>query len=126
MWVEELKGDIEEEFIINGIKCGFDIVNRDCAAESVSCKNYKSATSPPLREAVDKQIMKEIELGRYKICAEKPLVVSALGAIPKGESGKIRLIHDCSRPAGKSVNDYSTPPKVSFDTIDGAIKTMTE
>lgn len=120
-----MKEDIDRDFLLQGITRGFDIVklDDDSNVESVWCKNYKSATSPPLRDAVDLQIRKEIDLGRYVICQEKPKVVSALGAIPK-DSGKVRLIHDCSRPPGNAVNDYSMPPHVSFDTLDGAVKSM--
>ena len=125
MWAEELKEDVDSEFLLKGIAKGFDIVSleNDSKVEPVMCSNYKSATSPPLRDAVDCQIKKEIELGRYVRCSDKPTVISALGAIPK-DSGKVRLIHDCSRPSGKAENDYSLPPKFSFDTVDGAVKSM--
>ena len=36
----------------------------------------------------------------------KPELISPLGAIPK-TAGGVRLIHDCSRPAGNSLNDFA-------------------
>ena len=43
-----------------------------------------------------------------------------MGAVPKTDSDDIRLIHDCSRPYGKSVNDYANPDSFSFNTVDTA------
>lgn len=51
---------------------------------------------------------------------EKPIIVSALGAIPK-DSGDIRLIHDCSRPQGQAVNDYAGELKVKYQTFQEAL-----
>ena len=72
----------DEEYLMGGITNGFDIVEKGCLVEPVWCKNYKSATLPPNRVAVDLQIQKELSEGRYILCSEKPTVVSALGAIP--------------------------------------------
>uniref|UniRef100_A0A1I8IMS4 Reverse transcriptase domain-containing protein n=1 Tax=Macrostomum lignano TaxID=282301 RepID=A0A1I8IMS4_9PLAT len=54
---------------------------------------------------VARQIANELRLGRYRLYAagDKPRIVSVLGALPKSNGG-VRLIHDCSRPQGKSVN----------------------
>ena len=52
---------------------------------------------------VEAQIKEEISNGRYIVTRDKPLVISALGAIPKPDSGDLRLIHDCSRPEGLGV-----------------------
>ena len=52
----------------------------------------------------------------------KPTIVSALGAIPKPDSDKIRLIHDCSRPQHSNVNFYSdTKQHYSYVTVDKAV-----
>ena len=60
--------------------------------------------------------------GNYVITSQPPIIVSSLGAIPKTDS-KVRLIHDCSRPAGQAVNDFATlSDKQSFQTIDDAVK----
>ena len=46
-------------------------------------------------------------MGNYIITETKPKLVSALGAIPKPKSEDIRLIHDCSRLIGNSLNDIA-------------------
>jgi len=69
---------------------------------------------------VNKQVQLEIDEGRYVKVNSKPTIVSALGAIPK-ESGGYRLIHDCSRPAGRAVNDYIEVESFSFQTVDEAL-----
>ena len=46
-------------------------------------------------------------------------VISALGAIPKPESEKVRLIHDCSQPKDNSLNSHITKSEsFSYQTID--------
>lgn len=74
---------------------------------------------------MESQIKEEIRLGRYIVTDKRPLIISALGAIPKPGSEEIRLIHDCSRPQGQSVNHYANPDKFHFDSIDKAIKCVT-
>ncbi|CAC5394900.1 unnamed protein product [Mytilus coruscus] len=45
-----------------------------------------------------------------------------MGIIPKPDGG-VRIIHDCSRPVGSSVNDHvSDFPKQKFQTIEDAAK----
>ena len=51
---------------------------------------------------------------------DKPVIVSALGAIPK-RNGGIRLIHDCSRPAGAAVNDYASKDPCVYQTVNDAL-----
>ena len=36
--------------------------------------------------------------------------------------GKIRVIHDGSRPRGTAMNDYATPDKVQFQSLDDACR----
>ena len=62
--------------------------------------NNRSATDQSVRAQVEDQILTEIENGRYRIVSDKSHIVSALGAIPKKNSPKMRLIHDASRPCG--------------------------
>ncbi len=68
--------------------------------------------------------MEEIRLGRYKVSKERPVIVSALGAVPK-EGNDLRLIHDASRPAGQGLNAYAIPEKFKLDNIDSALKLIT-
>lgn len=71
------------------------------------------------------QVRKEIEAGNYVICDTQPAVVSPMAAIPKPD-GDVRLIHDCSRPTGKAVNDYCTSDwHQKFSRVDDAAALMT-
>ena len=122
-WHREAHEDPDRDFILDGIVNGFKIVDESCAPESVECENYPSALTNHWK--VVKQIQGELAEGRYVITAEKPKVISAMGAIDKSD-GTVRLIHDCSRPQGRAVNDYALKsPKQRFQTINDALNLMT-
>jgi hypothetical protein len=53
------------------------------------------------------------------------LSLSALGAIPKKDSNKGRLIHDCSRPTGSSLNDFASTNHFQYQTIQDAVDLVT-
>ena len=55
----------------------------------------------------------------------KPVIVSALGAVPKPDSEEVRLIHDCSQPAGKVLNDDADLESFKYQTLDDAISLLT-
>ena len=107
-WEEEFQDDVDREFILNGNKHGFDIIDTDANPEPVECSNHKSAQpGSPLYDQVTAQVLKEIQIGHYEVVSEPPRIVSPMGVIPKPDGG-IRLIHDCSLPKGNSVNDHCT------------------
>ena len=122
VWEKELYLDIDCEFVLKGIKEGFSIIVPDTTKDifPACCNNYKSVTDANVKLKVERQILEEIDLGRYVVCHEKPLIVSALGAVPKAGSDSLRLIHDCSRPAGLGINAYAEPDAVKFNTVDNA------
>ena len=66
--------------------------------------------------------MEEIIHGNYIVTNEKPIIVSAIGAIPKPNSNEVRLIHDCSRPVGSSVNDFASSDPLKYQNLDEAVK----
>ena len=86
--------------------------------------NYKSATNVSTKAAVEQAIVGEIAEGNYVISKSKPTIVSALGAIPKPDSPDVRLIHDCSRPQGRALNDYMSTRSFKFQTLDDAIQLL--
>ena len=108
---------------------GFDIIDEDVHISPVNCKNHPSAKpNSPLYEKASKQILKEIQVGHYvsRDTPASPDVVRPMAAIPKPD-GEVRLIHDCSRPSGKSVNDYcSSEWKQKFSRVDDASSMMSE
>ena len=126
-WEEELHDDPDKEFILDGIKNGFVIIDPESDVFPVTCANHPSARpNSPLYAKASNQVLKEIECGNYVVCNEAPKVVSPMAAIPKPDGG-VRLIHDCSRPHGWAVNDYSSSDwKQKFAQVDDAASLMTE
>lgn len=128
-WEELLPpGTPDRDFIIAGVKDGFMIVDNDKISDitEVYCENYRSATGSQHRELVENQIKEEIANGQYMVVGEdKPKIVSAIGAIPKHsankETKKIRIIHDCSRPAQASLNDFATHEPFRYQTLQEAL-----
>ena len=121
-WKIELDNDIDREFLIDGIQYGFKIASPPENIKCVHRNNYNSATKEN-RDLVEKQIIHEIQLGRYQICDYPPAIVSSIGAIPK-KSGGCRLIHDCSKPVGCSVNSYTTRHHFKYQTVDNAVELL--
>ena len=122
-----MEDDQDREFILNGIKFGFDIVDAESDISEVICANHPSARpQSALYEKASAQVRAEIECGNYRICDSPPAIISPMAAIPKPDGG-VRLIHDCSRPPGQSVNDYcSSDWKQKFSRVDDAAAMMTE
>ncbi|MCG8049284.1 MAG: reverse transcriptase domain-containing protein, partial [Candidatus Thiodiazotropha endolucinida] len=121
----ELEHDPDRSFLLDGIKNGFSIIDENATISKVECSNHPSARQgSPLYEKATAQVQKEIEAGHYVICNEKPEIISPMAAIPKPD-GEVRLIHDCSRPFGKAVNDYCTTDwHQKFSRVDDAASLM--
>jgi hypothetical protein len=83
VWKREMEGDIDKDFILNGVANGFDIIDSYVLPPFMSRNNYRSTTGEN-KSKVEKRISEEIAKGNYVLCGSKPLVVSALGAVPKG------------------------------------------
>ena len=122
-WKRELHNDYDKEFLLNGIKSRFNIIDPKASPTSVELSNHPSArASNPLYKKATDQILEELREGNYVHAPSPPVIVSPLGVIPKPDGG-VRLIHDCSRPAGLAVNDYvSNFHKQKFQTLDDAKK----
>ena len=120
-WKLLLDSDPDKDFIIHGLKNGFDIVNTNVELIFPAETPNSRSAEITYREKVEKQILQEISLGRYKIVDEKPTIISPIAAILK-ESNEIRIIHDCSQPDGSSLNSYATPDKHSFVSVDSAVQ----
>jgi len=120
-WESELGPDKDRDFILAGIANGFDIIDSDISPERVEVGNHPSASpGSPLFPLACEQVAQEIENGNYVRVSEPPTIVSPLGAIPKPDGG-VRLIHDCSRPHGRAVNDHvSSMDHHRFQSVDDA------
>ena len=86
--------------------------------------NYSSVTNPSAVDKVEENILQEIASGNYVEVNDKPLIISALGAVPKPDSDDIRIIHDCSMPPGRGVNSYIEIEKQRFETLDDAVHSV--
>ena len=65
-------------------------------------------------------MLSELQDGKYVLGDSPPSLASPLGAVPE-KDGVIRLIHDCSRPIAKSLNDNaSIKMSHTFQTIGDA------
>ena len=117
-----MSNDIDRDYLLQGLIEGFRIISRDSELRHAEATNYKSATEHDVRDTVEMTIREEIQQGNYIVTTEKPTIVSALGAIPKPDSDKVRLIHDCSRPQHSNVNSYTdTQHHYSYVTVDKAV-----
>ncbi len=104
---------------------GFKITDDDKldTAIPVIVPNYSSSLK--CHAAVDSQIREEIIHGNYVITDKPPTICSALGAIPK-KNGKIRLIHDASRPEGHGLNSLVSDCSCSYMDLNDALKFITQ
>ena len=105
----ESSQECDRDFLLDGIRDGFQITKEGSQFTPAERTNYRSATET-YRELVEDHLYKEPEIGHYIVVHEKPTIVSSLGAVPKPTSGTIQLIHDCSHPLGQGLNSYSTAP----------------
>ena len=79
----------------------------------------------PASSIVEKQILTELSEGCYLVVDNPPTLISALGAVPKSNSDDLRVIHDCSQPPGRAVNDYAPlGDKLSYQSLDDAVKLL--
>ena len=105
----------DRDFIMSGVQDGFHVIDlkKLKLTTPVKVSNYKSATVQH-QLAVSEQIKEEMSNGRYIISNDQPMIVFAIGAIPKRGSSKVRIIHDCSRPDHFSVNELADCDKFKY------------
>jgi len=106
---------------MEGVLNGFELLPKDADIQSAEMHNYHSTTNPGAHASVEAVIRQEIADGNYVPVSFKPVIVSALGAVPKADSQELRLIHDCSMPCSQGVNSYINITKEKFQTVDDAV-----
>lgn len=121
-WRHELKFETDsdlKQYLWNGVKHGFHILDKDANVPSYECFNYSSALQGEAFNMIDKLIIQEIKEGKYILSTTKPHNVHALGAVPK-DGSSYRPITDCKRPLFSSVNNYmnTTHQSFSFSSVD--------
>ena len=124
-WEKEFASDPDRAFIRDGLCYGFKLIPESdpFCLDDYELENYSSATCPDFKPEMDHLFLKELELGRISKVESKPRCVHPIGRVPKKDSGKSRLITDCSRPYGSSLNDRIKHDLVSFcmNSIDNAV-----
>ncbi len=109
----------KRDWLLQGIREGFQIVDTKDIVEDIECANYKSLDE--YKALVEGQVNFELDHGHYKVASTKPRIVSAMGAIPKSDGKNVRLIHDCSRPPAGSVNSFALADKFKYQTLQDAV-----
>lgn len=76
-WEDELKYDLDKNFLLCGIKNGFDIIDSDADPSQARCNNHPSAQPiSPLYAKATEQINIEIQNGNYIEIHEPPVIIS--------------------------------------------------
>ena len=116
-WESELSDDPDRDFLLDGIRHGFFIVDKGAQVLPMQADNHPSATPCNANyEAVKHQ--------NYKMVITY-FVTTLLAWCCSKKDGGITLIHDCRRPFGKSLNDYaSIGMSHKFQTIDNATSSV--
>ena len=120
----ELEGrEVKFEELLWHIADGFPIV--ETCVPPYECENYSSITSPENASKMDVIIARELAEGIISFSEEKPHCVHSLGAVPKAGGG-IRPITDCSRPVGRSVNNFcdSLITDFCFKSVDNVVEML--
>ena len=124
-WVVLLDTHPDKDFvtyILQGISKGFRIGYDYNRTTKRATSNLLSASQNP--EVVTRYIQEEVALGRLIGPLEPELAarahITSFGVIPKGHTGKWRLIVDLSSRTGSSVNDGIDPSlcSLTYITVD--------
>ena len=82
-WRRELSMSCpNRDYILEGVREGFNIVDPSAIKVHSKIDNHKSATSGPLRPLVEEQMKFQLSHGHYQYTDEDPMIISALGALP--------------------------------------------
>ena len=124
MWKIELENDEDREFIIDGIKNGFKLV--DTPLENIGktlSDNHKSALIN--HDKVEARTQEEMTDGNYVRANKDELkIISPLAAIEKADRD-IRLIHDLGYPNGKGQNYYATKDDCVYESVEDILPNLT-
>lgn len=131
-WAASLAGHPDKEFadyVVSGIREGFRIGFN----YSHSCKNaarnmpYAAQQVQVVREYLANECATGRVLGPLEQREHPHIHTSPIGVIPKGSSGKWRLIVDLSSPEGESVNEGIGKDLCSLQyvSVDDAVRRIT-
>jgi hypothetical protein len=124
VWQFELRNDEDREFLLYVVEHGLSLTSElDSPLTPFKCRNYKSAylSFAQVQAALEPDILAQRIFRPPRGVTSS--YVHSLGAVPKTES-TIRVIHNHSRPVGRSLNDAITQSNFSFQSVDDAIRLM--
>ena len=120
IWAKELANDLDKDFILNGVREGFDLIQRDTTVLPTFTKNNRSALRPGAKEQIEEQLCNGLSLRHFGTSNTHPIIVNPIGAVPKRDSLELRLIMDCSRPVTMSANSFMDLYHYKYSTVDEA------
>ena len=122
LYPDRLLADYVVQGLRDGFRVGFDYQR---ARTKKVMANMRSALEHPevVRDYLTKECAEGRIFGPFIINQFSQVHVSRFGVIPKGNSGKWRLILDLSSPEGQSVNDGINPEwcSLSYVSVDDAV-----
>ena len=121
-WATELTNDPDLEFILDGVKNGFQLLSPDLMVSHAFTQNNKSALRPGAKDQIEAQLIKGLREDHFAIAVKTnmPIIINALGAVPKKDSNELRMIMDCSRPLTMNANSYMDLEHYKYVTVDDA------
>ena len=121
-WATELTNDPDLEFILDGVKNGFQLLSPDLMVSHAFTQNNKSALRPGAKDQIEAQLIKGLREDHFAIAdkTNMPIIINALGAVPKKDSNELRMIMDCSRPLTMNANSYMDLEHYKYVTVDDA------
>jgi hypothetical protein len=122
-WQHELREDSDREFLLYLVEHGLSLTNSNTILSPFRCRNYKSAYLAPadVNAALAPDILRQRIFHPYP--GDSSQFVHALGAVPKTAT-TVRVIHNHSRPYGRSLNYALSQSNFSFDSVDDAVVLM--
>lgn len=83
-WATELINDPDMEFILDGVKNGFQLISPDLMVAHAFTRNNKSALRPGAKDQIEAQLVKGLQEDHFAIAdkANMPIIINALGAVP--------------------------------------------
>ena len=114
----------DREFLLYVLEHGLPVLPPGVELQPAACTNYKSCIEH--KGLVDRQLAADLRSGQLlrQPAGQAATHIHALAAIPKS-ADEVRIIHDLSRPLGRSINDSITYKQYSWASIDDAVALVT-
>ena len=84
IWAKELVNDLDRDFILNGVREGFDLIQRDTTVLPAFTKNNRSALRPGAKEQLEEQLCEGFSLGHFGTSNTPPSLLMLLELYPRG------------------------------------------